>query len=162
MKKSRCPCESRKFSASVTETDVGATAAGSAGFRTAGVADAAALPGDPLVRAFWPQRGVLRQCAAAILHGGFNTVLDALAAGVPIVAVPIAFEQPATAARVAWTGTGRVVPLRRATRDTLAAALRAVLTDPDYRVATGRFAAALAGRDGAAEAAAVIGATLSR
>ena len=38
----------------------------------------AGLPGNPLVRAFWPQRAVLRRCAAAVLHGGFNTVLDAL------------------------------------------------------------------------------------
>ena len=40
-------------------------------------AEEVALPGDPLVRAFWPQEAVLRRCAAAILHGGFNSVLDA-------------------------------------------------------------------------------------
>ncbi|HEX8555655.1 MAG TPA: glycosyltransferase, partial [Sphingomonas sp.] len=62
--------------------------------------EAAALPGDPLVRAFWPQERVLEHCSAAILHGGFNTVLDALAVGVPIVALPIAFEQPGTASRL--------------------------------------------------------------
>ena len=123
--------------------------------------DAAALPGAPLVRAFWPQRAVLSRCAAAILHGGFNTVLDALAAGVPIVAVPIAFEQPGTAARIEWSGAGRIVPMRRASARALEVALRAVLQQPRYAQAAGRFRAALARRDGAAEAAAAISAALS-
>ena len=123
--------------------------------------DAAALPGAPLVRAWWPQRAVLARCSAAILHGGFNTVLDALAAGVPIVAAPIAFEQPATAARIEWTGAGRVVPFRRATERSLAAALGEVLRRPAYGAAARRLAADMAGRDGAADAAALISASLS-
>jgi MGT family glycosyltransferase len=114
---------------------------------------AAALPGDPLVRAFWPQTAVLRQCAAAVLHGGFNSVIDALAAAVPIVAMPIAFEQPATAARLAWTGAGLVVPARRSSARALTQALRAVLEDPGYRTAAGRIAAEMR-TDGAAKAAA--------
>lgn len=125
-------------------------------------AAARALPGDPLVGAFWPQRAVLRQCAAAILHGGFNSVLDALDLGVPIVALPIAFEQPATAARLAWVGAGVVVPVGRAGVDTLARAVRQVLGEPSYRAAARRMQAAMAGPDGATEAAARISAALQR
>lgn len=124
-------------------------------------AEAAALPGDPLVRAWWPQCAVLARCRAAILHGGFNTVLDALAAGTPMVLAPIAFEQPATAARVEGVGAGRVVPFRRADADSLERALREVLERPTYRDAAARLARSMAGRNGAADAAATISAALS-
>jgi UDP:flavonoid glycosyltransferase YjiC (YdhE family) len=119
-------------------------------------AEEAMLPGDPLVRAFWPQENVLRHCAAAVLHGGFNTVLDALSAGVPIVALPIAFEQPATAARLARVGAGRVVSARSLTVRTLANALHEVMTRPTYRSAASRIATAIDADGGAAQAAAAI------
>jgi len=123
-------------------------------------AEETALPGDPLVRAFWPQSSVLQQCAAAVLHGGFNTVLDALAAGVPIVALPIGFEQPATAARLARLGAGRVLSPRRLGVADLSGALQAVLQDPSYRNAAGTISAEIAAGGGAADAATAINAVL--
>ncbi|GGB30125.1 hypothetical protein GCM10011380_19470 [Sphingomonas metalli] len=124
-------------------------------------ADEAALPGDPLVAAFWPQETVLPQCAAAVLHGGFNTVLDALGAGLPIVAVPIAFEQPGTAARLARIGAAEVIAPRRLTPARLAAVLRRVLDQPSYREAAGHVAAEMAKAGGAEAAAARISAALA-
>jgi len=121
-----------------------------------GPADEAALPGDPLVRAFWPQEAVLRQCSAAVLHGGFNTVLDALAAGVPIVALPIGFEQPGTAARLVWTGAGAAIAPKSLTVQRLADTLGRVLHQPSYRLAASRLAAEMATAGGAAAAAASI------
>lgn len=115
--------------------------------------EAASLPGDPLVRAFLPQTRILQQCSAAILHGGFNTVLDALAAGIPIVAVPLAFEQPATAARLARAGAACVVTPANANRGGLEPALRRVLTNPAYRDAARLFATDIAAGGGANEAA---------
>lgn len=111
------------------------------------------LPGNPLVGAYWPQPAVLGRVQAAIVHGGFNTVLDALSAGVPMVAVPIAFEQPGTSARLQAAGAAIVVPRRRLTRSRLRAALVAVLNDPSYAAAARRFAHQLSGREGAADAA---------
>ena len=119
-------------------------------------AEAAALPGHPLVRAFWPQEAILRRSAAAILHGGFNTVMDALAAGVPIVALPIAFEQPGTAARLAWLGAGEALSPGRVTVHGLAAKLRRVLREPTYRLAATGLSAAMKTGGGAASAAARI------
>ncbi|MBW6524825.1 glycosyltransferase [Sphingomonas sp. RHCKR47] len=124
-------------------------------------AEEAALPGDPLVHAFWPQAAVLRHCAAAVLHGGFNTVLDALAAGVPIVALPIAFEQPGTAARIAWSGAGRVLSPKGLRAGTLAAVLGAVMHDPGYRRSAARIGAEMARSGGVTAAAARISAALS-
>ncbi|WP_277978972.1 glycosyltransferase [Sphingomonas phyllosphaerae] len=119
------------------------------------------LPGDPLVRAFWPQTAVLRRCSAAVLHGGFNTVLDALAAGVPIVALPIGFEQPATAARIVRLGAGRTLSPRWLSPRTLANALREVIDQPSYARAARGIAAEIAAGAGAAGAANAITAALA-
>jgi MGT family glycosyltransferase len=118
--------------------------------------EAASLPGDPLVRAFLPQTQIMHQCSAAILHCGFNTVLDALAAGIPIVAVPIAFEQPATAARLVHVGAACVVSPADAGRGGLEPALRHVLAKPGYRRAARHLAKDIAAGGGATEAAALI------
>jgi MGT family glycosyltransferase len=122
-------------------------------------AEEAGLPGRPLVRAFWPQEAVLRRCVAAVLHGGFNSVLDALAASVPIVALPIAFEQPATAARLVRIGAGRTLSPRGLTVRTLARALSEIIERPGYRAAAGIIAAEIAGAGGSARAAAAISAS---
>ena len=94
--------------------------------------DVAKLAGDPLVFDFVPQRAVLAKASLAITHAGFNTVLDALSFGVPLVAIPLAFEQPATAARLDYRGVARIVPrLRVGSR--LQPAVEEVLGDPRYR-----------------------------
>ena len=95
--------------------------------------EAASLPGGPRVEAFVPQRAVIRTASAVVTHGGLNTVLDALAAGVPLVVVPLAFEQGATAARVARTGAGLVIPRRQLTPMRMTEALGALLDTPSYR-----------------------------
>lgn len=126
-----------------------------------GPAEEAMLPGQPLVQAFWPQEAVLRHCTAAVLHGGFNSVLDALAASVPIVALPIGFEQPGTAARLVRIGAGRALSPRRLSVRTLAGALEEVLRKPSYRAAASRVAAEMSAAGGAPRAAAAISEALS-
>ncbi|HET9370993.1 MAG TPA: glycosyltransferase, partial [Vicinamibacterales bacterium] len=63
-------------------------------------AEAASLPGDPLVVPYAPQTALLERASLTLTHAGLNTVLDSLAAGVPVVAVPITYEQPAIARRL--------------------------------------------------------------
>ena len=114
---------------------------------------AAALPGRPRVFAHVPQRALLPRCAAAVLHGGFNTVLDALAAGVPIVAVPLAFEQPGTAARLRRAGVATVVgPPALASRARIRDALAATLGGA-HRARARELAAAIAAAGGVRAAA---------
>ncbi len=122
----------------------------------------ASLPGNPLVRAFWPQETLLRLCSAAVLHGGFNTVLDALAAKVPIVAVPIAFEQPGTAARLAHFRVARVISPQRLSVATLVKALEEVVHDPTYRDMASRLSVAMEAGGGASGAAVIVDAALSK
>ncbi len=95
--------------------------------------EAASLPGNPAVEAFVPQRAVIGTASAVVTHGGLNTVLDALAAGVPLIVVPLAFEQGATAARVARTGAGLAIPLRSLTPERVGKAFGEILDVPSYR-----------------------------
>src|SRR5262249_40473358 len=120
------------------------------------------LPGRPLVVGYAPQRELLSRAALAVTHGGLNTVLDALSLGVPLVVVPITHEQPGVAARVRWTGTGEVVPLRRLTVARLRSALDQVLQSPTYRLQAGRLQEDIAQAGGVGRAADLIEQQLRR
>lgn len=96
-------------------------------------AQIADLPGRPLVRDLWPQAAVLARAAACITHGGMNTTLDCVAAGVPMLVMPLAFEQPGIAARIAHHGLGLHLPPRRRDPATIRAALARLLDEPSFR-----------------------------
>ncbi len=116
---------------------------------------AARLPGAPLVYDFVPQRAVLTQCALAITHAGFNTVLDALSFGVPLVAIPLAFEQPATSARMVRAGVAEIVPRGAGPRQ-LRRAVETVLGDRSYRDRARELATEIAGAGGVERAADIV------
>ena len=110
--------------------------------------DIGALPGAPSnvrIERWVPQQDVLGHAAAAVVHGGSGSTLGAIAAGVPLVVVPLFADQPQNARRVAEVGAGLAVEPNRddpaATAEPLRDAIRAVLRDPSY----GERARALAG-----------------
>jgi len=116
-------------------------------------ASAGKLPGDPILATYVPQRAVLRHAALAVTHAGFNTVLDALSVGVPMVAIPLAFEQPATAARLQRAGVARVVPPSRASARRLAEAMASVIAEPSFRARAAEIQAEIASAGGVRRAA---------
>ncbi|WP_299564961.1 nucleotide disphospho-sugar-binding domain-containing protein, partial [Enterovirga sp.] len=118
--------------------------------------DAARLPGSPTVHAFVPQGAVLAEADLAILNGGLNTVMDALAAGVPVLALPIAFEQGAIAARLEWNGAGRKLSRRFLGVRRLAREVDAVGRGPSHRVAAAGLAAEIAAAGGVSRAADIV------
>ncbi len=94
-------------------------------------ADAKRLSRRAAVHDFVDYAEILPQSDVAIMHGGMNGVLDTLAHGVPLVVVPLAYEQGAIAARVRRAGAGTVCrPLAHAGR--LEAAIAAVMNDPSH------------------------------
>ena len=102
-----------------------------------------------------PQLELLKRTALCITHGGLNTVLEALAQGVPMIAVPIGFDQPGVAARIAYHHVGEFIQVDELTTQGLSAAVRQVLDQAEYRVNACRFQEIIArnrGLDAAADA----------
>lgn len=114
------------------------------------------LPGTPLLVEFAPQLELLARASLAITHGGLNTTLESLGLGVPLVAIPIAFDQPGVAARIRWTGTGDFVNLRGATPERLRKTISRVLAGSRYRDAADRMRDAIAKTHGVRRAADII------
>ncbi|WP_031055754.1 glycosyltransferase [Streptomyces ochraceiscleroticus] len=82
---------------------------------------------------FVQQELLLRSSDAFLTHAGFNGTREALAAGVPVVAVPLFAEQSYNAARLQEIGAGRRIDVQDVTRASLTEAVRAVLEDRTYR-----------------------------
>ncbi len=78
------------------------------------------------------------RCAAVIHHGGIGTVSQALAAGIPQLVIPLAFDQFDNAARVARLGVGASLPGSIATPARIATTLRRLLTAPSVRASCKR------------------------
>ena len=91
------------------------------------------LPPHVRVQPTLPQVALLPRCALLVSHGGFNSVKEALAQGVPLVLVPIAGDQPYCAQRCQALGVGRVIGPADRTAMAIRAAVRTVLGDPSYR-----------------------------
>jgi UDP:flavonoid glycosyltransferase YjiC (YdhE family) len=101
--------------------------------------DLDALPPAPenvRVERWVPQQDVLGHASAALVHGGSGSTLGALAAGVPLVVMPLFADQPQNARRVAEVGAGAAVEPNRddlnATVSPLREAIRSVLDDPSF------------------------------
>jgi len=90
------------------------------------------LPGAPIVVRYAPQLELLKSASAVITHAGLNTVLESLAEGLPLVAIPLGNDQPGVAARVAVRGAGIVIPLGKLNAKRVRKAVRAVLDQPTY------------------------------
>ena len=114
------------------------------------------LPGSPLVVGYAPQLELLKKATLTITHAGMNTTLESLTNGVPMVAIPIANDQPGIAARIAWTGAGEVVPLSQLSVPRLRAAVQRVLTEDSYKNNASRLQDAIRRAGGVGRAADII------
>jgi UDP:flavonoid glycosyltransferase YjiC (YdhE family) len=119
--------------------------------------DPAEVPGSEnvVVLRAAPHSQVLDRAALLVTHCGHGTTMKGLAAGVPLVCLPMGRDQNDTAARVVHAGAGvRLQPSASAER--VEAAVRRVLTDPGYRRAAGRLQQAILARQGCVDPIAAI------
>ncbi|MGA3048837.1 MAG: glycosyltransferase [Terracidiphilus sp.] len=93
------------------------------------------LPGKPLVTKYAPQLDLVKLATIVITHGGPNTVFETLMQGKPMVAIPIALDQPAVAARLKRLRIAEVLPIMRLSAKRIRTAVTKVLNDPGYRKA---------------------------
>lgn len=116
-----------------------------------------ALPASWLVREFLPQVTLLRSAAAAVTHGGNNSVTEAMTAGVPLVVLPFSTDQFAGAAAIERGGYGVALAPNEASVDELASAISAALELP--RGPLEEVAASLTQTPGSSRAFAALSAT---
>jgi MGT family glycosyltransferase len=90
-----------------------------------------------------PHSQVLPHAAAVVTHAGHGTVIKSLAAGVPLVCLPLGRDQLDNAARVQAHGAGlRLKP--KAGPSKIAAAVRRVIDEPSFTAGARRLADAIA------------------
>jgi MGT family glycosyltransferase len=111
------------------------------------------LPSNTILVQRAPQLELLKRASVCITHAGLNTALEALAQGVPLVAIPVTVDQPGVAARIAEKKTGLVVPLKDLTGPRLSLLLDQVLNDSTYRDNARYFQKAIAETNGVSKAA---------
>ena len=102
----------------------------------------ASMPANVRHFDYLPLSLLLRHAGALVSHGGIGTVSQGLAAGLPQVVMPMAFDQPDNAARLLDLGVGSILPPREFTGPALARVLSVLLSDDAVR----KQARALAGR----------------
>jgi zeaxanthin glucosyltransferase len=113
-------------------------------------------PANAIIVKRAPQLELLKLASVCITHSGVNTVLESLAQGVPQVAIPVTFDQPGIAARIAYHKTGMVTSLDKLSAAHLSTLLGEVLSDPTYRKNAGRIQKAILRANGLSAAAGLI------
>jgi MGT family glycosyltransferase len=91
------------------------------------------IPANTIVVSSAPQIELLKRATLCITHAGQNTTLEALTQGVPMVAIPIGYDQPGVAARIAYHGVGELVEIRDLTTRRLSELIAKVTSNPSYR-----------------------------
>ena len=101
------------------------------------------LPDRIRVERYIPQGQILPHCAAVVSHGGFGTITAALAAGLPIVSLPLgAADNVGNAMKVERLGAGLQIGRKNRSVAAIADALARVLDEPAFGAATASVAAA--------------------
>jgi MGT family glycosyltransferase len=114
------------------------------------------VPTNAIIAKRVPQLELLKQTTVCITHAGLNTVLESLAQGVPQLAIPVTYDQPGVAARIAYKKTGVVTSLAKLRADRLASLLEEVITDQTYRENARKLQKAIAEANGLSVAADLI------
>ena len=123
--------------------------------RTADPAGLGPVPPNVHVEQWVPQADVFAVADAVLCHGGSGTTYGALAAGLPLVVVPLFADQPTNGRLVAGAGAGVLVEpvpgwtsaMDRISEDDaprLRAGIEGVLGEPGYREGARRLAAEMA------------------
>lgn len=109
-----------------------------------------------LLKRFLPSHKVMPLCDLVITHGGQGSVQSAIAAGVPLIGIPLQPEQFFNVKQVERHGAGRCLSLRDFKKGKLKATVQDVLGDPGCRAAMGKLQRFQAARNGPCEVARAI------
>jgi zeaxanthin glucosyltransferase len=113
-----------------------------------GLADLGPIPANVIVVERAPQLELLKRATLSITHAGLNTALESLAYGVPMVAIPISYDQFGVAARIAYHGVGESLAVDDLSVEALHALIQKVLNTHSYREKAQYFRKIIAQRHG--------------
>ena len=80
-----------------------------------------------------PQLALLSRAEVMITHAGLGSIKECLAFGVPMLAFPLAIDQPGNAARIKHHGLGIVGNVRRVSAARLVLMLEQLIGDPSFK-----------------------------
>jgi MGT family glycosyltransferase len=92
-------------------------------------------PTNFIVKTQVPQLELLPHLGAVVCHGGHNTVCETLLNGLPMVVIPIAYDQSHVAGRVVRTGAGLRLNFNRFKAGHLKDSVNEILSTPNYKAA---------------------------
>jgi len=114
------------------------------------------IPSHTIVVRTAPQIELLKRAELCITHAGLNTALESLAQGVPMVAIPIGYDQPGVAARIAYHGVGEFIEVDDLNVDGLTGLIETVLNQTKYHDKAREFQKVIAETRGLDRAADII------
>ncbi|MFD8479710.1 macrolide family glycosyltransferase [Kitasatospora sp. NPDC059673] len=114
------------------------------------------IPANVEVHPWVPQRAILEQADAFVTHAGMGGCGEGLMAGVPMIAVPQAAEQPMNADRLVELGVARRLDTEEATPEALWSALTELVGDEEVAARLRELSAGARGEGGTARACDVI------
>jgi MGT family glycosyltransferase len=110
-------------------------------------------PSNFIVQERVPQLELLPHLDAVVCHGGHNTVCESLSHGLPLVVIPIAYDQSHVAGRVIQVESGVRLNYKRFKAAHLHTAVWEILRNPAYKQAAKRIQSSFEQSGGAATAA---------
>jgi MGT family glycosyltransferase len=110
------------------------------------------FPANARLSDFVHYPAILPYVQVGVTNGGWGGVLAMLEHGIPLVVAGATLDKPEIAARVAWTGAGLDLRTGHPRPARIAAAVRRLLREPDYRQRAAQIGAELRALGGAKRA----------
>ncbi len=109
-------------------------------------------PENFIVSKYLPQVELMPYMDAVVCHGGYNTTVEALCYGLPLVVIPRAHDQFVSALRVVVCGCGLRLKYERFTVEQLVSSTQEILHMPKYKQASQMLGRAMLDAGGADKA----------
>lgn len=109
------------------------------------------IPDNARIAQFLPFGEILPEIDLLVTNGGYGSVCQALAAGVPLVVAGLSEDKAEVAARIGWSGAGINLATNTPTVAALREAVGTALSDPRYRLQAAAIERSFASRDAGRE-----------
>jgi len=107
-----------------------------------------AVPANARIAPFLPFDAMMPEVSVLVTNGGYGTVSQALAAGVPLVSAGLTEDKAEIGARIGWSGAGLNLASNAPSVPALREAIETVLAEPRFRERAACLARAFSELDG--------------